>query len=158
MPQKEPITEHMNDHSYERSFICSVFATPEVILAISQTPPSFSIEEDNVVVYLAGYLGKKSLKICVVTVKLCGGSLLNLQVNDPVVASHLSKTISMTSFVSILESMFQQYVPSAVHGTKVRAKFLSKAYEAEHLCHITCDNVTFLPARLYMMQLYFVVS
>ena len=48
--------------------------------------------------------------------------------------------------------MFRQYVPAAVHGTKVRANFFSKAYEAEHLYHITCDN-----ARLYMMQLYFVV-
>ena len=138
-----------------------------------------SLKEDNVIVYLAGYVGKKArsrfaCRDCEQMWMRSSVDLHDIVLDKPDNAfmlwqnkqydNHLVEvglfppSQPLINFVSSLETVFRQCVMPAVHCTKVRVKFLLKAYEADAVCAITCGTVDCLAARRYMMKLYFVVK
>ena len=109
------------------------------------------------IVYLAGYAGKKSLRrfACRTCEQMWMRSsvdvpdkpengfilLQNKQYYDYLVEGGLFvPSQSMVNFVSSLETIFRKNIAPDVHANKVIVQFLSKVYEADDVCVITSSN------------------
>ena len=134
-----------------------VYALPGDILVIANTPTTFPIEEENVIVYLAGYVGKKSLRrfACRNKEHMCmrssvhvpdkpenGFVLLQNKQSHYLAKGGLVPCESLVNLVSLLEMIFSHNIAPAVHSTKVRVNlyFYRKHTSQWILCTYMCHN------------------
>jgi hypothetical protein len=137
----------------------------EDLVAVSLSPPQFSVVEGNIIVYLAGYLVRKALKkfpgcsSCVETIvstesKLSISTLfLNAKLYDD--SCHLLRPTSpVIEFVSRLEKVFRNLTPR-FHTSGVMQSFIQAVGDSVDCSMGCCD--AHMDTEKYVVQLFFIV-
>ena len=140
------------------------------LAGVSNMPPNMTPQEGNIIVYLAGYIGKKAISKfkCSDCVSIwrkpdaASSSTLyafidNKQYSDLTVGGLFYPSSVLVKFVTCLESVFREQVPIAIHGSKLGVNFMSKVQSSASAPRVTCSNDACLPSHSYMVQLYFIV-
>ena len=138
------------------------------LLKVGRIPPELSVAEDNIIVYIAGYLGRKASKKF-----QCKACQMIWQMSSSNADSHIfvnNKQYCVAgesglypqccyglSFVSQMEISFRSDVPLTMHSGKIRGRFVTKVTTNANLPVITCGQNVCDTARQYIIDLFFTV-
>lgn len=139
------------------------------LLAISNAP-NMSLAEENIVVYLAGYLVRK------VTKKFscpdCKDQLVSHSAPSTSAQwtflskkqySHLAEgglyrpSEDLVAMVTEMEAIFRTSVPGIIHGDKIRGKLFSRMTGSSNLPQISCIRPECIQMTHYIIHLYITV-
>lgn len=135
------------------------------LLSIANAP-HFSIEEDNIVVYIAGYLARKAANKYPCTgckqqlLSILSGTGEKFTFFNRKQYSHLTEgglstpSEALINFATELETIFRVTIPGVIHSDKVRGKLFLRAAEAD-LPSITCNTCT--QTKDYIILLFITV-
>ena len=144
------------------------------LAAVSNMPPNVTPQEGNIIVYLAGYVGRKAVlkfkcKDCRALWKKHDESshsdlytfINNKQYDDLTVGGGGGGgggggTV-LVDFITCMESVFREQVPLAIHRPKIGLHLMLKVKDASSISSVTCSNIVCTSAQSYMVQLYFIV-
>ena len=136
------------------------------LLGIDREPPELCQVEQNIVVYLAGYLAKKAMKkynchSCETLWQNTDPSsagythLKNKQYSHLIDGGLFMPSSLLVSFVSVLEITFRSEIPEIIHNGKIREKFITKVNKGDKLPEISCNECS--EVQSYMVHLYFII-
>ena len=131
------------------------------LAAVSNMPPNVTPQEGNIIVYLAGYVGRKAVlkfkcKDCRALWKKHDESshsdlytfINNKQYDDLTVGGGggglFYPSTVLVDFITCLESVFREQVPLAIHRPKIGLHFMSKVKDASSISSVTCSNIVYV--------------
>ena len=139
------------------------------LLTVSRASPELNLSEENIIVYLAGYLIRKTLKkfpchkceaLWCQTGQADGKQLTFLNVkqyNWLQGGGLVTPTEEMQACVSDMEILFREQSSFISHTDKIRTKFVTKSVNLTSLEKITCSEPACQISQKYMTELYFIV-
>ena len=131
------------------------------LAAVSNMPPNVTPQEGNIIVYLAGYVGRKAVlnfkcKDCRALWKKHDESshsdlytfINNKQYDDLTVGGWggglFYPSTVLVDFITCLESVFREQDPLAIHRPKIGLHFMSKVKDASSISSVTCSNIVYV--------------
>ena len=127
------------------------------LAAVSNMPPNVTPQEGNIIVYLAGYVGRKAVlkfkcKDCRALWKKHDESshsdlytfINNKQYDDLTVGGLFYPSTVLVDFITCLESVFREQVPLAIHRPKIGLHFMSKVKDASSISSVICSNIVYV--------------
>ena len=150
----------------------SVVAAPvSDLLMVAVVPSSLTLDERGIIVYLAGYLGTK-------TVKKYGChdcELIWRQPSDEAVGPEFTffnnkqydglqtgglfrPSDVLVSFVTALEMVFREHVTNTVHNPNIRLRYVESVEKRQDIVLAVCGDTRCHKSHMYiMLHLYFTV-
>ena len=121
------------------------------LAGVSNMPPNMTPQEENIIVYLAGYICKKAISKF-----KCNDCVSIWRKPDAASSSTLHAFIDSKQYSNLTVESVEQ-VSIAIHGSKLGVNFMSKVQSSDSAPRVICSNDACLPAHSYMVQLYFIV-
>ena len=109
------------------------------LAAVSNMPPNVTPQEGNIIVYLAGYVGRKAV--------------LKFKCKDCRALWKKHDESSHSDLYTFINN--KQYDDLTVWGGGLHV--MSKVKDASSISSVTCSNIVCTSAQSYMVQLYFIV-
>ena len=139
-------------------------------MAVARAPPQMSLEEENIIVYIAGYLVKKAGKKfgCEDCCKILSSNssnhneastfINNKQYTNLSEGGLLIPSDAVIHFTTILENEFRSHLQYSLYSKGIRKTFVSHCMDTLQINNMSCDSASCKTVTaFYMINLFFVI-
>ena len=149
-----------------------VTATSKELQQVADVPSCLSLDESGILVYMAGYVGTKTVRKfgchhCELIWRQANEeaadagpefTFLNNKQFDCLQMGGLFKPSGvLVGFVSALEILFRKHVTHTLHIPNIRLRYVESVQTDQDICFVVCSETECLKAVMYMIHLYFTV-